>query len=112
MDDQDWTEVVVKRTGTSKSNSVQRTKVNNSEQVHATRKLEETDIGKPKQLTPESRNEIIQKRVSLGKTQVQLNQDCRFPVNTIREIESGRLCPSVSQLSMLNRSLKSSLKFA
>jgi ribosome-binding protein aMBF1 (putative translation factor) len=56
--------------------------------------------------------ELVQKRVALGKSQVQLNQDCRFPVNTMREIESGRLCPTPSQVNMLNRVLKASLKYA
>ena len=118
MDNQDWTEVTVKRTNKNKNsqanqnNQTIRPKLNNSEQVAVAKKLETSDIGKPKQLTSESRNEIIQKRVALGKTQVQLNQDCRFPVNTIREIESGRFCPSIQQVSMINRSLKASLKFA
>ena len=75
------------------------------------RKVEETEIGRPKQLSNESRTEIIQKRVALGKSQVQLNQDCRFPVNTMREIESGRLCPTQPQLNMLNRVLKAALKY-
>lgn len=121
MDEQDWTPVTVHRRGANKgaaaktgagsSNIVNRAHVANSQGSAAARKLEETDIGKPKQLSTESRNEITQRRVSLGKNQVELNQLCNFPVNTVRDIESGRFCPSPGQLSILNRVLKSSLKY-
>lgn len=77
----------------------------------AVKKLEATEIGRPKQLSTESQTEIVQKRVALKKSQVQLNQDCRFPVNTMREIESGRLCPTPAQLSALNRVLKARLHY-
>ena len=74
-------------------------------------KLEKTEIGKPKQLTANSRNDIVKKRLALGKKQVQLNQDCRFPVNTISEIESGDTCPNRTQLNVLNCILKLSLTY-
>ena len=120
MDEQDWTPVTVHRRGGAagagaragargSSNIVNR--VHNTQASAIARKLEETDIGKPKQLSTVSRNEITQKRVALGKNQVQFNQLCSFPVNTIRDIESGRFCPSPGQLSILNRILKSNLKY-
>jgi len=130
MDDQDWEPVTVKRSARARNGSgslsaraahdfpnaggsrIITARIVNSDVAQCARKLEETEIGKAKSLTPESRNEIVQKRVALGKSQVQLNQDCRFPVNTMREIESGRLCPSVQQLNVLNRVLKASLKYA
>jgi ribosome-binding protein aMBF1 (putative translation factor) len=119
MDDQDWTPVVVKRSSrtsgsapTHNSSRIITPRVHNSDEANHARKLEAMEIGKPKSLSPESRNEIVQKRIALGKNQVQLNQDCRFPVNTIRDIENGRMCPSIQQLNILNRVLKSSLKFA
>lgn len=119
MDDQDWTPVVVKRSSRNSgsapthnsSSRIIAPRVHKSDEANNARKLEAMEIGKPKSLSPESRNEIVQKRVALGKNQVQLNQDCRFPVNTIRDIENGRMCPSISQLNVLNRVLKSSLKF-
>ena len=42
--------------------------------------------------------------------QVDLNVQCQFPVNTIREIEAGRLVPTIQQLNPLNRVLKTGLK--
>ena len=122
MDDQDWTVVTVKRSSRGggslhhnpeKKSVMAKTIVSrvNHQQLQEATKLDATEIGKPKQLTPESRNEIIQKRLALGKTQIQLNQDCRFPANTIREFEAGRVCPNQQKLQILNRLLKVSLKY-
>ena len=117
MDNQDWTPVTIKKNSSNGGNGsssngssslVPRQAIPGSA---ALRKLETTDFGKVKQLSVESRNEIVQKRVALGKNQVQLNQDCRFPVNTIRDFENGRLCPTGAQLNMLNRILRSAIKF-
>ena len=118
--DQDWEPVVVRRSsGVGHRSSYAATgaagkivvRTGDQATTDAVKKLEATEIGRPKQLSNESRTEIVQKRVALGKSQVQLNQDCRFPVNTMREIESGRLCPTPSQLSVLNRVLKAQLKY-
>lgn len=69
-------------------------------------KLEEKEVGKLKTLTPESRQAIIQSRLLLKLTQVQLDQRLAFPSNTIREIEAGRLTPAGSQLNRLNQVLR------
>jgi ribosome-binding protein aMBF1 (putative translation factor) len=75
------------------------------------RKLEEADAPiKLKRLTPQSRQEIVTRRTAAGWNQTQLNQQCLFPVNTIREIEAGRLTPNTQQLNTLNRVLKTGLK--
>ena len=117
MDGQDWTIVTVKKSKRPPSSGcgqkIITPRVSGDRQAAAAnaRKLETTDFGKQRSLTAESRNEIVQRRVSLGKNQIQLNQDCRFPVNTIRDIENGKYCPNPGQLSMLNRMLKSSLKY-
>lgn len=115
MDNQDWTPVTIKKktVGGSSSSSSSNKVIVPKQAIPGSatlRKLEETEFGKPKQLSVESRNEIVQKRVALGKNQVQLNQDCRFPVNTIRDIENGRICPTGAQLNMLNRILRSAIK--
>jgi ribosome-binding protein aMBF1 (putative translation factor) len=110
MDGQDWTVVTVKRQRSSGTKA--------GGQVHATpgsgnlrAVAQSDDIIKPKQMTHAGRTEIIQKRAAMNMTQVQLNQMCRFPTNTMREIEAGRAQPTVQQLSMLNRVLKSAVKF-
>ena len=74
-------------------------------------KLEAADAPvKPKMLSGESRKLLTATRVALGKTQVQLNQQCAFPPNTIRELEAGHIHPTGAQLNKLNRELRIGLK--
>jgi len=65
---------------------------------------------KLKELPSESRQLMIQQRVALGMNQIQLNQLCRLPVNTIRDIEAGKATPTPGQLNIINRNLKMGLK--
>lgn len=118
FDGQDWTEVKIRgkpKTTTSNQNIQKQSFTPNSHRMgnpgsHA-RKLEEaTDVIKTKKLTSESKQHIVSYRMSKKLTQDQLNQECRFPVNTIREIEAGRLTPTISQLNMLNKVMKTGLK--
>jgi ribosome-binding protein aMBF1 (putative translation factor) len=104
--DQDW-EVVTygkpKRVAnpvTQVSNAVR----NNSKVANA-----DGDV-KLKELSLESRQLIVSKRVSLGMNQVQLNQACRLPQNTIHYVEAGKQTPSQGQLNIINRCLKTSIK--
>jgi ribosome-binding protein aMBF1 (putative translation factor) len=78
--------------------------------AHA-RKIAEADGPmKLKTLTAASRQEIVNRRAANKWSQQDLNQHCNFPVNTIREIEAGRLTPTTHQLNTLNRILKTGLK--
>jgi ribosome-binding protein aMBF1 (putative translation factor) len=111
MDCQDWTPTTIT---TSKANTAAKTTTTSNriapEVAHA-RKIANAEVPtKPKQLSPESRQEIVNKRAAMKKSQVELNQLCNFPVNTIREIEACRLPPSIGQLNTLNRVLKTGLK--
>ena len=54
---------------------------------------------------------IVAKRVANGWNQTQLNQQCGFPLHTIRDIENGKLTPTPGQLNVLNRVLKAGLKY-
>jgi ribosome-binding protein aMBF1 (putative translation factor) len=112
MDGQDWEIVQIKKRGTKANANTNTNKIQITPAAAAARKIEQADVGKPRALSVEMRTEITQRRVALGKNQVQLNQDCRFPVNTIRDIESGRYCPNPSQLSLLNRILHASIKYS
>ena len=79
----------------------------------ALRKLDDPEAPmKRRQLTVESRQDMIQRRAAGGFTQIQLNQRCSFPANTIREIEAGRLCPTPQQISIINRQLSCKLVVA
>ena len=81
-----------------------------NEAAHA-RKIAEADTPiKLKTLTGASRQEIVVRRTANKWSQQDLNQHCNFPVNTILEIEAGRVTPTTQQLNTLNRILKTGLK--
>jgi ribosome-binding protein aMBF1 (putative translation factor) len=83
------------------------------DEVHAMQKLAAANEPvKSKYLSLETRQEITNRRVSKLWTQADLNKYCSFPVNTIREIESGRVSPSTQQLHVLNRILKGGIHYA
>ena len=113
MDGQDWTPVVVKNT---------KKPAHNGGPIHppvtaavaAARRLDGDDTHpKPtKSLSSESRQAILQGRVANKWNQTQLNTQCSFPQNTIRDIENGKLCPTPQQLNVLSRVLKVVLKYA
>jgi ribosome-binding protein aMBF1 (putative translation factor) len=109
MSFQDWTTVVIK----GKSNTPGPSKVTARvapEVAHMRKVADSDDTVKQKTLAPESRQEIVQKRIVNKWSQSDLNNQCCFPINTIREIEAGRITPSIQQLNTLNRVLKTGLK--
>lgn len=67
----------------------------------------------PRSLSAASRAEIIRIRTTQEpkRTQTELNTACSFPPHTIRDIESGRLTPTPTQLNVLNRVLRTVLKY-
>lgn len=122
MDHQDWTPVIVTRPSTRSGSRpsataakgpkiiTERDGAARNASAHAA-KLEAADAPvKPKILSTESRKLLTATRVALGKTQVQLNQQCAFPPNTIRELEAGHVHPTGAQLNKLNRELRIGLK--
>jgi ribosome-binding protein aMBF1 (putative translation factor) len=102
--DQDW-EVVTY--GKRKNFAVPETTVS-----HAVRnaKLVNSESPKLKELSLDARQRMIQARVALGMNQLQLNQLCRLPANTIRDAEAGKQTPSQGQLNIINRNLKTNIK--
>lgn len=113
MDGQDWNPTILRNTAAtgSKSSAFRTIAPKSSSAAQAERKLADaTEVGKLKRLAPESRQALVQLRVGLKKNQTELNQMCSFPANTIREIEAGRLVPTIGQLNTLNRILKTGLR--
>lgn len=115
MSTQDWTPVTIhgKPTTVHQVPATNTTSVQHKstpESAHARKLNESDDIIKLKKLTTQSRQEIVNRRAVEKWTQQDLNQRCNFPVNTIREIEAGRLQPTIQQLNTLNRILKTGLK--
>ena len=119
MDGQDWTPVVLKNkkavavnVGANKENPIQERKGFAKNMGASFHKLESTETaGTLKRLSNESKQTIIAKRATAGWNQTRLNQECNFPINTIRDIECGKICPNVQQLNILNRVLKTGLTY-
>ena len=68
----------------------------------------------PRSLSAASRAEIVRIRTTgiPKRTQAELNTACSFPPNTIRDIEAGIITPTPVQLNVLNRVLRTTLKYA
>ncbi len=105
MDCQDWETVTVKRAVAKPKHTPV------SHDVAVARRIENDESPKIKGISSESRQQIIQKRVENKWNQQQLNVQCAFPANTIRDIESGRVHPTPHQLNTLSRVLKIVLKY-
>ena len=112
MDCQDWNPTTITSTKAAGAARVAAAAIRKvaPEVAHARKLADAETATRSKQLAPESRHEIVMKRAEMKKSQVELNQMCNFPVNTMREIEAGRLTPNISQLNTLNRVLKTGLK--
>ena len=115
MDHQNWEPVIlhkpVDRKATLRSgqkNIVER----KSDEGARLAKIEQTDYAKPKMLTPESRQELVQRRLAEKLTQQQLDQCCCFPAHTLRDLEANKRAPTSKELQTLNRVLKCGLKLS
>lgn len=107
MDGQDWETVTV---GKRRATAPKRPAAGAG--VVAARRVEAEELPLPKKsLSGESRHMIVAKRTENGWKQEDLNTRCAFPAHTIRDIESGKLCPTPTQLNVLNRVLKTALKY-
>ena len=103
--EQDW-EVVTY--GKRKNFAVPETTVSHA--VRNASKIANSESVKLKELSLDARQTMIQARVALGMNQLQLNQLCRLPANTIRDAEAGKQVPSHGQLNIINRNLKTNIK--
>lgn len=109
----DWTPVTIKGGAASKKPLPTKTTIRISNEAARLRKVEADDGSyKPKTLDSQSRHEMILRRVANKMTQDELNRQCAFPANVIREIEAGRHTPTTAQLNTLNRVLKCGLKLS
>lgn len=108
MEHQDWNPVVVRGQGGARTTTKHVESKRNPEAEHFA-KVEREDYVKPKQLSSDSKKQLVAARLALKLTQDQLNQKCSFPPHTIKAFEAGHLTPSGGQLNRLNRELKLSL---
>lgn len=114
MDHQNWEPHVLRKTAAQISASSGKKEIVERKSTEAQRlaKVENEEYTKPKMLTSESRQELLQARLALKLTQQQLDQKCSFPPHTINHLEANKRAPSTRELQMLNRVLKCGLKLA
>ena len=114
MQGQDWEPVTIgtkRNVAASIKGTVAVKGLNYSADSHVTRKVDEATVPiKLKSLSHESRQAMIAARVALKMSQIDVNQRASFATHSIRDFESGRTNPSHSQLSIINRILKTNLK--
>lgn len=109
MDCQDWDSVKIGTTA-RRAPAPKPARPAGTKALHAVE--DETPVP-VKSLSSESRAQIIRLRTTRTPswTQTELNTACSFPPHTIRDIEAGRLCPTPTQLNVLNRVLRTALKY-
>jgi len=106
MDNQDWTPVVVKKT----KPVTQITLKNSNPEYVLHKKLENEEIHvKAKMFSNESKQTIIQYRISNKLSQGDLDARCSFPRNTIQQLEANKRAPTTKELQTLNHVLKTGL---
>jgi ribosome-binding protein aMBF1 (putative translation factor) len=115
MEHQDWTPVTIRGTKptikTTLGGPAKPPPKNVTPEAAAAHRLEKQDTPqKPKELSTASRTELMQRRAALKKSQIELNQLCQFPANTVNGIESGKVIPTPTQLIKLNRILAAKLR--
>lgn len=118
MDEQDWTQVTIRRRGSqhpagpATKVSVAQRQVSQAGQRAAAveRKAEEGNL-KSKKVTSESRQALVQARLNNKWSQLDADAQCNLPKNTINRIESGAMLPNGATLSKIRRTLKIDLKF-
>ena len=111
MDCQDWNPVIL-RASPRLAQKTQQIQPKRSDQAQHLAKIEKEEYVKPKMLSPESRQELVQRRLAEKLTQQQLDQRCAFPPHTIRDLEGNKRPPTSKELQTLNRVLKCGLKLS
>ena len=115
MDHQNWEPQVIRKSAaqlkadalrTGKKETVER----RSDESARLAKIEAQEYGKPKMLSHDSRQELVQRRLAEKLTQQQLDQRCSFPPHTLRDLEANKRAPSSKELQTLNRVLKCGLR--
>jgi ribosome-binding protein aMBF1 (putative translation factor) len=115
MEHQNWEPQVIRKTAAQlkadalRSGKKETIAKQNSTAQHLA-KVEREEYIKPKMLSHESKQELIQRRLAEKLTQQQLDQRCSFPAHTIRDLEANKRPPTSKEIQTLNRVLKCGLR--
>lgn len=114
---QDWTPVVIHKkwteeearregkTETIKRPSAQQTSRKFEKDLHTDPTAEAPPQASLPRLSVEDRQKMIQARVALKLSQIQLAQSLNLRTNVIQELESGKVVSQPNALAMINRKL-------
>jgi DNA-binding transcriptional regulator YiaG len=115
MDHQDWNPTILRngKVMAARKAAEQAAKPKMSAEAIRLAKLANDEDGVPKRaktLSAESRQAMMRLRAEQKWSQRDLDMRCSFPANTVRDLESGKISPSTTQLNIINRVLKTGLK--
>ena len=115
MEHQNWDPQVIRKTASAiRADAIRKgekaTVERKSGEAQHLAKVEREEYVKPKLLSAESRQELVQKRLAEKLTQQQLDQRCSFPAHTINQLEANKRAPTPRELQTLNRILKCGLR--
>jgi ribosome-binding protein aMBF1 (putative translation factor) len=115
MDHQDWNPTILRngKVMAARKAAEQAAKPKMSAEAIRLAKLANDEDGVPKRaktLSAESRQAMMRLRAEQKWSQRDLDMRCSFPANTVRDLESGKVAPSTTQLNIINRVLKTGLK--
>jgi DNA-binding transcriptional regulator YiaG len=115
MDHQNWEPVTIRKSADAiRADALRKGKTQiverRSDEGIRLAKIEQAEYTKPKMLSHESRQELVQRRLAEKLTQQQLDQRCSFPAHTVRDLEANKRAPTQKELQTLNRILKCGLK--
>jgi len=120
MEHQDWTTVVLKRRPTKRESELVQSSNGSgvaqrdsqwNERVRMAKMdaIDYTEAPK-KQVTSESLQDLIRKRMELKLNQEKADQLCNFPKHTFKNIESRQILPTSSHQSMIQKHMGVQLK--
>ena len=120
MEHQDWTTVVLKRRPTKRESELSQLRAAGGIEMRDSQRNERVRMAKvdsidyseapKKQITSESLQDLIRKRMELKLNQEKADQLCNFPKHTFKSIESRRILPSPAQQSLIQRHIGVQLK--
>jgi hypothetical protein len=119
MDHQDWTTVVLKRRSTKRESELSQARSGGLEVRDGQRnerirmaKVDAMDYAEApkKQVSSESLQNLIRKRMELKLNQEKADQLCNFPKHTFKSIEARHLLPSSAQQSIIQKHMGIQLK--
>ncbi len=109
MEHQDWNTITLRNSARIAEKNRQ-AQPKRSAEAQRLAKVEREEFVKSKTLAPESRQELVKRRLEEKMSQQQLDQRCSFPAHTIRDIEGNKRCPTNHEIQTIGRVLKINLK--